>query len=121
VHDLEPQDQPRVDRGSGRLARREEEADLSTLDEDALATEARREALRDQRQRRQMLAAEAVQRRREGAVEIGLLVFVALGSMVVTIIGLVSDNAEVVQAGLLALCAVSGATLYQLRHQARSR
>jgi hypothetical protein len=131
VHDLEPQDQPverefaevrqRLDRKPGRFASHEEEADLSTLDEDALAIEAKREALRDQRQERWVRAEEAMQRRREGAVEIGLPIFVAMGSMAVAICGLANHNAEIVKAGLLALCAISGATVYQLRHKARPR
>lgn len=81
MHDLEPQDQPaeqglakarqRLDRDPSCFASHEREADLSTLGEDALATEAKREALRDQRQERQARAEEAMQRRREGAPPAG--------------------------------------------------
>lgn len=131
MHDLDPQDQPQqcgkppvepglaksrkpADRGPGRFASQEEEADLSALDDEALATEAKREALRDQRQERQM-------RRTEGMLEIGkhvalvaLLIFAAVGSMAVAISGLVDHNADIAKAGLLALCAISGGAIYQL-------
>jgi hypothetical protein len=99
----------------------EDETDLSTLDDQALATEAKREALRDQRQERHVRAEQAMQRRRERALEIGkqvalvgLLIFAAAGSMAVTISGLVDQNTDIVKAGLLALCAISGGTIYQL-------
>lgn len=124
MHDLEdPQDQPQCDfaRGSGRLASREEEADLSTLDDGALSTEAKREALRDQRLERRLRADQAIQLRRKAAFEIGkqttllgVLLLAAGGSMAVTICGLATQDADNVKTGLLGLCGIAGGTLYQL-------
>ncbi len=147
MHDLNPQDHSQqrkhplhaklplerefgisqgTERDPGHFAGCEEETDFSTLDDDALATEAKREALRDHRQERQVRADEAAQRRTQAALDnrqqvalIGLLIFAAAVSMVATASGLANGNAEIVRDGLFALCAVCGGTIYQLSLRGR--
>jgi hypothetical protein len=122
VHDLDPQDQPQYSLADTRRpTAREHEADLSALDDEALVTEARREALRDQRQERSARAEATRQLRMEGrlegAIQLALVVMLFLAiavSIAITISGLLERNEAVVRAGLLALCAMCGGTLYRL-------
>lgn len=144
MHDLDPDDgqqhnrrQPasRLDRPENRIDARQRSAgraprsplpdeamaDLSIMDLDELEIEAKREPLRDQRQARITSAIRADRRHAREKVEerhrIGLfrlLVGAAIFSMVVVACGLLQSQADVVEAGLLALCVICGGSLYQL-------
>lgn len=101
------------DRTLGRLAD-ERVADLSELDDAGIETEARREVLRDQRQARRQKKATGKLDNWQQAVLLGLLVFAAVVAMAVAVVGLTQENADVIRAGLLALCAVCGGAFYRL-------
>jgi hypothetical protein len=114
VHDLDSQDQPEHHELAGEV---EGKADLSTLDDAGLGTEAKREVLRDWRQARRL-------RRDRSAIEIGrqlvvlgLLIVAALGATAVVLVGLVRESEGLVRVGLLALCALFGGALYRARTQ----
>jgi hypothetical protein len=96
-------------------------ADLSALEVGELEREAKREALRDQRQERIASALRSERRRAREALEerhrIGLfhlLVVAAICSMTVITCGLLQGEVEMVKAGLLALCAICGGSLFQI-------
>jgi hypothetical protein len=136
VHDQDPQDQPRhreflrhartrakpprstVGWGLAdnlRLAEEEESVDLRGLDEVQLAVEAKREALRDQRQTRALRRADALLDLRHRAVAMGILILAAFAAATVIAAGLMRGSEGLVHSGLLAFGAIGGAALYRQR------
>lgn len=113
MHDLDPQDQPQRDLSDG-AAPTEEEADLSALDAEALATEATREVLRDQRQARQMRQGHLAVEVRERTVALGVLVVAVMIAGAVIATGLLRESEGLVRAGLLGFCVICGSGLYRL-------
>lgn len=122
MHDLDPDDGQQHKRRQPASGLPDEiAADLSALDIGELEIEAKREALRDQRQAREMSAIRAERRRAREQLEerlrIGLfhlLIGAAICSIVVVACGLLQRQTDVVKAGLLALCVICGGSLYQL-------
>lgn len=103
MQNLDPQDQP------------EQLADLATLDDAGLATEAKRETLRDQRQARRLASDYSTIDRGRQLVILGLLIVAALGAIAAVLVGLVRNSEGLVRVGLLALCALFGGALYRPR------
>jgi Flp pilus assembly protein TadB len=115
-----------MDKDLGTFVGPEQEADLSKLDDAGLETEAKRETMRDTRETRQIRRGQAEQKKTKGKVDIGeqvtllgLLVLAGLAAVAVVIVGLVDHNADIVRAGLVALCAICGVALYRLQSKRR--
>jgi hypothetical protein len=101
---------------------REQAADLSTLDDEGIAREGKREAVRRARIENKItndVAEQSKSRRsvdrREQIILLGLLIFVAFLIAAVVIVGLGEKNDGLARAGLVALASACGAVLYRLR------
>jgi hypothetical protein len=106
----------------GISAGQEQAADLSTLDDEGIAREGKREAVRRARIESKVAKDVAEQDRskrsvdkREQVVLLGLLVFVVLLIAAVVVVGLDEKNDDLSRAGLVALASACGAVLYRLR------
>jgi hypothetical protein len=100
---------------------RELEADLSTLGDEEIRSEGKREVLRRRRGERGAArvanAQEIARQSTERSLQVGifrLLVYIAGVATVVTLIGALEENVEIVRAGVAALCAVAGLGAYRL-------
>lgn len=100
---------------------RELEADLSTLDDEEIRREGKREVLRRRRDERRAAkdakAQESARQTTQRWVQIRifwLLAYIAFVATVVTIVGALNEDVEVVRAGIAALCAVGGLGIYRL-------
>ena len=115
-----PKDQQRPN--SGNLAGREQAADLSTLDDEGIAREGKREAVRRARIENKVTKDAAEQDkskrsvdRREQIILLGLLIFVVLLIAAVVVFGLGGKSNELARPELVALASAFGAVLYRLR------
>jgi hypothetical protein len=100
---------------------RELEADISTLDDEGIRCEGKREVLRRRRDGRKAArvadAQDSARKLTERRLQVGvfrLLVYIAGVATVVTLIGALEENVEIVRAGVAALCAVAGLGTYRL-------
>lgn len=100
---------------------RELEADLSTLDDEEIRREGKREVLRRRRDARRAArvadAQDSARQSTERWLQIGffrLLVYIAGVATVVALIGTLEENVEIVRGGIGALCAVAGLGAYRL-------
>jgi hypothetical protein len=100
---------------------REEERDLATLDDAGIASESRREEVRDFRQRRAIskdVAEDAKKDRKlqraQRIIFLSLLPFAAVVAFAVVVVGLLKGEDVLVQAGLAALCGICGGALWRL-------
>jgi hypothetical protein len=102
-------------------APRELEADLSTLDDEGIRREGKREVLRRRRDGRWAArvadAQDSARKSTERRLQIGvfrLLVYIAGVATVVALVGALEENVEIARAGMAALCAVAGLGIYRL-------
>jgi 1,4-dihydroxy-2-naphthoate octaprenyltransferase len=98
----------------------EKEADISSLGDEGIDREDKREAVRWRREERRAAQGAIKQQEIKQLVEngehvvlLGLLVFAALLIGVVIVVGLLG-NFDLVRLGIGAVCAVSGGVLYRL-------
>jgi 1,4-dihydroxy-2-naphthoate octaprenyltransferase len=98
----------------------EKEADISSLGDEGIDREAKREAVRWRREERRAAQSAIKQQETKRSVENGerlvllaLLVFAALLAGAVIVVGLLG-NSDLVRLGIGALCAVCGGIFYRL-------
>jgi hypothetical protein len=106
----------------GDLTDREQVADLSTLDDEGIVTEGKREVVRRTRIEN-MVTKEAAEQdrsnrsvdRRERTILLGLLIFVVLLIAAVVVVRLSEKNDELARPELVALAGAFWSVLYRLR------
>lgn len=115
-----PKDQQHPDLGN--RASREQAADLSMLDDEEIAREGKREAVRRARIENRVTKDTAEQDkskrsvdRRERLILLGLLIFVVLLIAAVVVIGLGEKKNELTRPEVIALASACWAVLYRLR------
>jgi len=100
---------------------REHEADLSTLDDEEIRREAKREVVRRRRSQRKAEEAADDRERTTHVMEkwvrivlLGLLVYIAVVATAVAVVGICEGSADIARIGVAPLCAVGGLGVYRL-------
>jgi hypothetical protein len=93
----------------------EEFKDLSTFGDEELIRESRREVIQRSRDNRRTAEADGSLARWERVVLVRLLVFCAGTVAIVTLVGLLAMEVDLVKIGVGGLCAAAGLGFYRLR------